>query len=427
MTDQVLLGMLFVLGLFAGGWVNWAIFRWNSQKLCCTPWGPVPPAASPRGWADCLPILGWIRLRREASLHGAGFWVRPIVIELLTGLGFAGLYWFEVLNFGLMPKDLPESLYASHGDLVTTYVSHVLLMCLMLVASFIDLDEQLIPDQVTFTGTLLGLLLVTCFPQILLPIPIYDGPDPSALARLVWTTSSSDPGWLDGLGGPQSWPPRLNDDRGLVVGLLCWAGWCVAVHPTAYWNTSRGWMTAIRLRWVSMFHNQRWKFMAWFLPSGSVLITIVWWISGPSWQALLTGLIGMAGSGAIVWAIRIVGQMALGQEAMGFGDVTLMGMIGPFVGWQCGLIIFFMSPFAAMAIVLIQFVLTRERHIAFGPYLCLATMFLICGWPAIWERTGLTFYPLYLVPGIFLFMLLILGGLLSLLNIVKSATYGREA
>ena len=44
--------------------------------------------------------------------------------------------------------------------------------------------------------------------------------------------------------------------------------------------------------------------------------------------------------GGIVWAVRIIASQALGVEAMGFGDVTLMCMIGAFVGWQPALLIF---------------------------------------------------------------------------------------
>ena len=41
----------------------------------------------------------------------------------------------------------------------------LLLLGLMLAASWIDIDEKLIPDAITVPGTLLGLLLATIVPM----------------------------------------------------------------------------------------------------------------------------------------------------------------------------------------------------------------------------------------------------------------------
>ncbi len=48
----------------------------------------------------------------------------------------------------------------------------------------------------------------------------------------------------------------------------------------------------------------------------------------------LAGLQGMlVGSGIVLW-IAVLAERALKKEAMGFGDVTFVGMIGAFCGWQ---------------------------------------------------------------------------------------------
>ena len=68
---------------------------------------------------------------------------------------------------------------------------------------------------------------------------------------------------------------------------------------------------------------------------------------------------------------------------MGFGDVTLMAMIGAFLGWQPCLIIFFLAPFAGLVIGVLRLILFRDREIPYGPFLCLATLVVIVAWARI--------------------------------------------
>ncbi|MHC4179140.1 MAG: prepilin peptidase [Planctomycetota bacterium] len=85
--------------------------------------------------------------------------------------------------------------------------------------------------------------------------------------------------------------------------------------------------------------------------------------------------------------IRIIGAAVLKKEAMGFGDVTLMAMIGAFLGWQTGLIIFFMAPFLALGVGIFRVIALRVGALPYGPYLCLGTVVAIVYWAAIWDAT----------------------------------------
>ena len=82
------------------------------------------------------------------------------------------LYWWEVDQQGLLLRQVNELLQvavgpllpvkapvASHGLTHAVFLNHVLLIGLMVAASFIDIDEKIIPDEITVPGTLLGLLL----------------------------------------------------------------------------------------------------------------------------------------------------------------------------------------------------------------------------------------------------------------------------
>ena len=88
----------------------------------------------------------------------------------------------------------------------------------------------------------------------------------------------------------------------------------------------------------------------------------------------------MAGGAGLIWLARIFGSAALGREAMGFGDVTLMGMIGAFLGWQTCPIIFFLAPLAGLVLGVVQLILRRGSEIPYGPFLCLAALGTIIFW-----------------------------------------------
>ena len=124
-----------------------------------------------------------------------------------------------------------------------------------------------------------------------------------------------------------------------------------------------------------------------------------WVTDHPSLHGLAVSVAGLVVGGGMVWCVRILGQWALKQEAMGFGDVILMAMIGSFLGWQPMLIIFFVAPVIALAFVVIRLVGRLDRVIPYGPYLSLAALVTILFWQSLWpgvERiTGL---GLLLIP-----------------------------
>ena len=47
--------------------------------------------------------------------------------------------------------------------------AHTLLIALLFIATFIDFDERLIPDQITVPGTIAGLCIAAAFPSSRLP------------------------------------------------------------------------------------------------------------------------------------------------------------------------------------------------------------------------------------------------------------------
>ena len=110
------------------------------------------------------------------------------------------------------------------------------------------------------------------------------------------------------------------------------------------------------------------------------------------------------------------------KEAMGFGDVTLMAMIGAFIGWQATLIVFFIAPVAGLIVGLLQWISKKDNEIPYGPFLCLATVALIIFWPQFWGYLGPIFATLgAIIPIILLASLALMAVLLAILQWFKAA------
>jgi prepilin signal peptidase PulO-like enzyme (type II secretory pathway) len=390
--------LFFLLGAILGAAANFLIYHERMEPRPISPWmrrnqscgtdcqsarktrqvGNLPHV-SIRRWFDYVPIIGWLGLRREASIFGTGFWVRPFLVELLMGIGVAALYQYEMQG-GLLPAGFPPPT----AIIPHQFAAHVVLIFFMLVASLIDVDETIIPDSITISGTLIGLAIAAILPQSLLPDVF---PNAAGVLQMEFLRLTS----------PNDWVPSLDSYAGLSIGLACWLLWCFALLPRT-WYSRHGWRRALQLC-VASVCRERFSLLIFGLAIlGTATITFAWHHGGNHWIGLLTAMVGMAAGGGVVWAVRILGSAALKKEAMGFGDVTLLAMIGAFLGWQAILIVFFIAPFATIVIGLFRLIFQRQNEIPYGPFLCLATLATVLYWAPIWERTWLTFSLGWILP-----------------------------
>jgi leader peptidase (prepilin peptidase)/N-methyltransferase len=170
--------------------------------------------------------------------------------------------------------------------------------------------------------------------------------------------------------------------------------------------------------------------LAWIAIAGAVAIAAAWFRGGALWVGLLTSLVGLVGGSAMVWAVRIVSSKALHKEALGFGDVTLMMMIGAFLGWQPAIFIFFLAPLAALIIGLVQLLLGRGDVIPYGPFLCLATLLVVVRWADFWNADygsfQSVFYLGWLVPLVLALGVIMLGAMLVIWRNIKESIFHYE-
>lgn len=391
--------LLAMLGAILGSFINYAIYAWPYfLRRSISPWQKAHPEAPPRQLADRIPIFGWFGLRREARIYGNYFWVRPLLIEAVWAFGLPWFFFWQqgggLLGQPLTPEPTDWALIAE-----VWFWLHGVLLALMCIATFIDFDERTIPDRVTIPGTLFALTVAAFFPLARLPettsTMVGVGFEP-----LLYANGSELP--LLGI-APEilrrgvDWHQQAT---GFWLVLAVFWGWILALLPklcTMRFGLLRGCRLMIascirprRKTVCAIRTHQRYPMPQTYLlgilgVTGSLaLVAARAFLPEANWESLFCAFVGLGIGGLIIWSVRIVGGQALGKEAMGFGDVTLMAMIGAFLGWQAALLTLPAGAILALVVAVFMLVVTGETRLAFGPYLCLGATLILFNWGTVW-------------------------------------------
>lgn len=396
--------LVFVAALCVAWLINLAIITQAFHKRPIGAWNP-PRNNRSRVWLDWLPVIGWWRMRRELRDDPKDRqWLRPLLIELLFPLAMVWLYDAHVSGKLLPIERMAMTLQA---ELHSLFAAQFVLISLMAIATFIDFDEQLIPDTITIPGTIFGLVgsatFLSWFPLI-----------PFARTMMEMDAASRN-----------AWPAWLNGPWGLALGLLITSVWCFALLDRV-WITRRGWIRAPRYFIAVIFRTRWWMVVLCLWIVIVVGLFVAWSMPIIRWQYLLSALFGLAFAGGITWAVRIAAALALRVEALGFGDVTLMAMIGTFIGWQPSLLVFFVAPLIAVLIFALRYFLFGSGEGPYGPYLCIATLVVIL----FWDRFEKSYAaPILELPPWVTFLILglavvMLGAMLWVYRLIKGTAHG---
>ena len=129
---------IFILGAIIGSFLNVCIYRIPAGVSIVTPRSRCPQCETFIRWYHNIPILSWLLLKGKCAYCGVAVPIRYLLVEALTGTLFA-LFFYR---------------FAFHP--VTPVV--LLLVAVLVVISFIDLDHQIIPDVISLPGIPIGFL-----------------------------------------------------------------------------------------------------------------------------------------------------------------------------------------------------------------------------------------------------------------------------
>jgi leader peptidase (prepilin peptidase) / N-methyltransferase len=400
--------VLLAIGLLLlGPFLNFAIYSFAYFPRQISPWQRPIENLPRRTMAHRLPVVGWFsRHRLETETFGILYRLRPFLIEVGTPIALICLYR-ACMSGMFVPMSMPpvSSVTCQHQ-----FMAYAILISLMVVATFIDFDERTIPDLVTIPGTLMGLLGSVILPDWRLHEwipPIF--PAVTSVATPI------------NAGSPFGWDPAWHGSTGIGLALLFWSGWCFGMSDRR-WIGRRGFSKGLAYFVERLKRNPgtRWLIGLWVGGVGCLFVAYVALAGGQRWEALLSSLFGIGLGGLLVWGFRLVAGWAMGQEALGFGDVTLMAMIGSFFGWQIVWIAFFLAPIFGLVFVIGSWLITGDNATPFGPYLCAATLYVMLDWARMWSWCSELFLPPIIILPILVGLLMMLGGLLWMIQLLKS-------
>lgn len=128
---------IFLAGLCVGSFLNVCIYRIPNQKSIVHPGSACPVCKTPIRFYDNIPILSYLAIKGRCRHCRNPIPFRYPIVELLGGL----LALSFALKFGLTPSALAYFIFGAA----------------LLVITFIDLDHQIIPNEITLPGIPIGL------------------------------------------------------------------------------------------------------------------------------------------------------------------------------------------------------------------------------------------------------------------------------
>lgn len=135
-----------IMGLMIGSFLNVCIYRMPKEKSIVKPRSFCPHCKHTIAWYHNIPVISFLVLGGKCAFCKKKISPRYLIVEVLT----AAIFVLLINTLGLH---------------ITTII-FIVLCCGLIVATFIDFQYQIIPDEITYGGMVLGLILSFSFPQL---------------------------------------------------------------------------------------------------------------------------------------------------------------------------------------------------------------------------------------------------------------------
>jgi leader peptidase (prepilin peptidase)/N-methyltransferase len=387
--EWILAVFVFAFGCCIGSFLNVVIYRLPREKSLVFPGSACPHCGNPIRFYDNIPLLSWLVLRAKCRRCKAPISPRYFIIELLTGSLYLGLY------LAYFHTTVRPSVHIDGGWFI--YVLNIILLSAFIAASAIDLELWIIPLSICWLVTAAGLIGSTIGGYII--------PARAIQAHSVLPVASPGTGAIA---------------LGAAVGLgISWLLLRSGVLKRSYESPEDQLPAGQEGREAGAAgpgnspeepaFNHRLEaarevlFLSPILVGAAVAVVILgpsgpagrWWgglFQHPGVAGFFGSLFGYFVGCAVVWATRILGTLGFGKEAMGLGDVHLMGAAGTIVGPVMIVIAFFIAPFYGLGWALFQMIFKKIRQIPYGPFLSMAVLTVMIFHDWILARVNVVFY-----------------------------------
>ena len=364
-TMSVVLGFLF--GAFIGSFLNVCIHRLPRNESVVLPPSRCYSCGTQVQWYDNLPVMSYLLLRGRCRWCDATFSPRYLLLEIMVAAISALVMWWA---FNDPAAPAPWLLALGANDLVARAIAAAVtlsLAYLLVVASFIDLEHMIIPDELTKPFQLAAPLLALGSGSVLGHKLLFDPTNwlvhQNILNQPVLTTSIF------------IWKFMV------VVGVVLLA--LALSLPLAKYIYSQ--FCPPEQRWDEASHQGFRTGVLWFMvatiPACAVVLGLVivqpggdhgWWqmCAGHGALAIFGSLTGWM----MLYVVGLLGTIAFRRNAMGFGDVKFLAPMGAFLGPIGVAYAFFFAAIVGTIVGLPLRSLASKREIPFGPWLAVGAI-----------------------------------------------------